>query len=299
MNARFENMLSMYYAVIDFCQKNKLVWQNDVPFKTSFDLFMSKIPLIEQNRNQQSINFSGVTKEKAQKKEELSEKAYFAANRLQSYARASQNFELLNKISFSKSNFMTVRDTDLIGMCNIIVDCLKQNLSQLGIYSISQVTIDELQLLLNIYQSFLGKPRSFQSSSITATANLSELFKETNEIIKNRLDLDVEVFKNSASDFYKGYASARKILKTNKSVLSLKVLVIDSINSKPISNVKVTFASANIEKKTTIKGNIQIKNFPAGNHELTLEKIGYVSSTHSFVVIDGETTDLTLEMEAV
>lgn len=296
MEVQFENTLNMYYVVQDYCKQNDHIWETDVPFKIAFELFVAKLPEIEQNRNQQSKNLTGLTQEKNQKKLDLAQKAYYIANRLQSYAEVNQKLELLNKVNFTENILSRMRETNLIGVCTQILDSAKAELANLSIYKVTQDNVDALKAALKTYQNILGKPRAAKSTTVTATANLPQLFKETNEILKKRLDRDIEVFKISHPDFYNGYFSSRKVIKVNKSALALRVTVLDAANREPIPNVKAKLAGKTIIKKTSEKGGFQLNNLSEGTYQFTFEKNGYISQTISFVIINGETTVLEVLM---
>lgn len=297
MTSQQENSLSMYYAVQDFCNQNQSIWQTNKPFKTAFDLFESKLPLINQYRDTQSLNTTGVAQVKAQKKEDLIEKAYFVANRLQSYALHIQDSELLAKVNYSRTYFSRYRDTNLTGLCNTILENAQNNLANLLDYSVDATTLSELQTAIQAYQAQLAKPRTSQTTSKTATSNLEQLFAEATTILRERLDRDIEIFRKSQPDFYQQYQSVRRVVQTTYSKLALRIEVKEQSTAVPIANVKISLAGSKETKKSTEKGNCQIKNLAQGTYQISFEKTGYLSQSLSVNIVDGETTKLVVEME--
>lgn len=297
MTSQQENQLSMYYVLQTFCQANTPIWENDKPFNRSYKEFAAQLPLIEQYRNTQTQNTSGLAKNKSNKREEVIEQAYFVANRLQSYATVEKNDELLAKVNYPRSVFVQYRDTNLIGLCQAILEQAQIHLNALEEYSVKAETLTNLQIAIQAYQDDLGKPRSAQANTKVATDALKKLFLDTNTLLTSRLDKDVEVFRVSHPDFYQQYFNARRIVQSATVRLSLRVTVLDAATRTPIANVKASFAGYNTTKRTSEKGNFQIKNLAAGDYQMTLEKIGYTPLTHAFNINDRETTKLDLEMK--
>lgn len=296
MTAKQENQLSMYYVLQTLCDTHTAIWQNDKPFQRAYEEFLTKLPQIAQYRDRQNQNIGGLTKNKSSRRETLIDQAYFVANRMQSYATVVQNNELLGKINHSRTNFVKYRDTDLVGLCNIVLEQAQIHLGELAEYSVSADTLSNLQAAIQAYQDEIGKPRASQSSTKSATETLQKLFLETNALLTERLDKDIEVFRLTQPDFYAQYLNARRIVQTATNKLSLYVSVIDTTTQQPIPNVKVTFTGYNTLKKTSPKGAFQVQNLTPGTYEMTLEKLGYATVTQSFHIVDGETTKVRVEM---
>jgi Carboxypeptidase regulatory-like domain len=296
MNAQQENILTMYYSVQELGNQTTHLWQTNLPFKTAFDLFIAKLPLIEQYRNIQSVNLTGIAQTKTSRRTELSELAFFVANRLQSYALAINDQELLAKINYPRSTFNGYRDTDLLGLCNTIYEQAQTHLAQLANYSLDASTLSDLQTAIQAYQAQIAKPRTSKSTAKTATSNLLDLFKTTSKLLRERLDRDIEVFKRTQPDFYKQYFIARQIVKTTKSKLALRIQVKEADSGIPLPNAIIQLGEGNESKKTTEQGRCQVKNLPVGTYQLSFEKKGYLSQNLQINIIEGETTEVSVEM---
>jgi hypothetical protein len=57
-----------------------------------------------------------------------------------------------------------------------------------------------------------GQPRAYQVASIQATKSLEQLFDTANDILKNKLDKVMSIFKHRDTNFYNGYLAARVIV---------------------------------------------------------------------------------------
>lgn len=298
MTSQQLDTLNMYYAVQDLCNQYSAIWQANKPFKTVYEQFTAKLPLIAQYRDTQSLNTKGITETKVQKREDLIEKAYFVANRLQSYALQSQNAELLSAINYNQTEFIRYRDSNLTSVCNTVLEKAQANLANLTDYSVNADTLLELQNAIQSYIEQLPKPRTSQASSKTATDNLTQLFLDTSALLRERLDRDIIVFQKSHPDFYTQYKSARRVIQSNRTKLSLKVEVREADSQLYLPNVQIHIVGSKTKKKTGAKGKCQFKNLAQGKYQLTIDKAGYIAQTATVNIIDGEMVKLLIEMES-
>jgi hypothetical protein len=306
-----EDKLSMYYVVKSTCEKYQTTWTANAVFAASYNLWVAKIPLIEQNRDAQTLETTGVTTDKKGKRLAMTEKALFLANRLQSYANVVGNAEILESVQYSASDLKKARDTDVVGLCNAILTRANANVTALGTYGVTAALITEFQAAITAYSATLSKPTAAKAQTKTATENLTKLFKEADNLLVKRLDLDIELFKVSKPDFYSQYKTGRIIIPTGGGVASLlgNVTVVGS--GEPLKGVTFTFAAetngmrkaastataVTLIKKSAEKGSFRILSMPEGTYNVTVKKIGYKDQVVTVNVANGETTNLKIEME--
>ena len=65
MNINQEDKFSMYYVVKNTCEKYQTTWTTNAVFAATYNLWVAKIPLIEQNRDAQTLETTGITSEHA------------------------------------------------------------------------------------------------------------------------------------------------------------------------------------------------------------------------------------------
>lgn len=113
---------------------------------------VAKIPLIEQNRDAQLLETTGITTDKTTKRTSMTDKALFIINRMQSYANVVTNPELLESIKYSASDLKKKRDSDVIGICNIVIAKANANATALATYGVTaKAMITELQAAITAY----------------------------------------------------------------------------------------------------------------------------------------------------
>ena len=185
MNSQQEDKLTMYYAVKSTNERFQTTWTTNAVYAATYNLWASKIPLIEQNRDAQTLETTGVTTDKKNKRALMIDKAAFIQNRLQSYANVVNNVELLESVSYSPSKMRMARDTDIVGICNTILSRANANATAIVTYGVTAAMITEFQAAITGYSAVMAKPTSAKSQTKNATENLIKLFKDKKKEIKS------------------------------------------------------------------------------------------------------------------
>ena len=310
MNTNQEDKLSMYYVVRQVCETHQSAWVENAVFAASCELWAEKIPLIEINRDAQTLATTGITADKTAKRAVMTEKALFIANRLQSYATVENNPVLLESVKYSASDLKKARDTEVVGICNTIYNKANENAAALVSYGVPGEMISELEEVIAIYSATQANPKAAISQTKTATQNLARLFKEADILLTKRMDLDIELFKTSNPDFYSQYKTARIIIETGNRVSSVLGSVTNAGSGEPVPGVTFTFVSETagmlkaagaatakpMVKKSSDKGKFRA-TLPENTYRVTVSKIGFKQQEVVINVANGETTKLNIELE--
>ena len=311
MNTFQEDHLSMYYSVEDVCQKHRAIWVANAVFSATHDEWAEIIPKIEQNRDLQTLETTGITTDKTSKRAIMTEKALFIQNRLQSYANVTGNSELLESVQYSESKLKKARDTNIVGICNTILGRAKEFAPSILTYGVDETAITDYETSIGAYVLTLASPKVVKSQTKTATENLTKLFKDAENKLTKRMDLDIELFKTSSPEFYSQFKTARIVVSTGNRSTSVLGNVTLAGNGTPIKGVTFSFApgsngtmkmtstesSKPIVKKSATKGNFRIANLPEGTYTVTVKKIGFKDQIITLNVASGETTSIKVELE--
>lgn len=57
-----------------------------------------------------------------------------------------------------------------------------------------------------------GQPRAYKIASVQATKELEQLFTDATQILENKLDNVMKIFKRRDANFYNGYIAAREVV---------------------------------------------------------------------------------------
>ena len=169
--------------------------------------------------------------------------------------------------------------------------------------------INDLQASITAYSTSLAKPKAAKSQTKTATENLATLFKDTNDLLTKRLDLDIELFKTANPDFYSQYKTARIVIATGGDASSVLGSVTNAMSGEPLKGVTFTFVPGSngqmktatepakpIVKKSAAKGKFRA-SLAEGIYRVTIGKIGFKEQEVAITVANGETTNLKIELE--
>jgi hypothetical protein len=310
MNANQDDKLNMYYVVKNTCEKYQATWIANAVFAATYNLWVAKIPLIEQNRDLQTSATTGITTDTATKRQLMNDKALFMVNRLQSLANVTNNAELLESVQYTATDLKMARGVDAVGFCNTILAKANANASNLGPYGVTAAMITDLQAAITAYSTSLAKPKAAKSQTKTATENLATLFKDSYDLLTKRLDLDIELFKTSKPDFYSQYKTARIVAATSGGAISVLGSVTSAGSGEPLKGVTFTFvpgtngqmkASAAetakpIVKKSADKGKFRV-SLAEGTYHVTIAKIGFKEQEADITITKGETTNLVIALD--
>jgi hypothetical protein len=273
-------------------------------------LFVTKIPLIEANRDAQIADTKSITEEKNSKLEVMQQKGLFICNRLMSYASATGNTELFDSVKILESELKRTTNVKAVGINNNILAKVTASATYLTPYSVVALTITDYKNAIMAYSAMLVKPKTVQGQTKNATQTLAQLYKEENNTLKTRLDLDIEVFKTSNPDFYSQYQTARVVQSRGSSKLSLIGMILTS-SGEPLKNATITIDPVidlqrkgaeqapikSIVKKSSVNGRYKVSKLNEGHYNIIVTKPGFKKTVTSFIVVNCETLKLRIELE--
>jgi hypothetical protein len=304
-----EDKFTMYYTVIGTVDKFQSTWVANAVFAATYGLFKAKMPLIETNRDAQITEITGITTDKTGKRGIMTDKALFIAKRIQSYATVIGNNDLLESVQYTTSDMKQARDTNIVGICDTILAKANANAAGIVTYGVTAQMITDLQAAIAAYVASISKPKNAKAQTKNATENLVQLFKDADDILTKRLDLDIEMFATSKPDFYSQYQTARIIIPTGGTKVAVHGSVAVKGTGEPVKGATLTFSlvtkgllkgdnsAKDVVKKSADKGNFRLPNLPEGTYQVTIKKIGFKDLVITINVAKGETTVLNVELE--
>ena len=312
MNLNQESKFSMYLGELAFLNQNTAITTTLPNCNVYVASFAGNITQIQNVRQIQEADKSGVTLNKNMLKADLVAKAADIARRIVAYATVVNNQKLLSEVNYSESDLGRSPDTILHDRCKLIWDRGNTNVANLANYGVTAALLTVLQTAITAFDAALPQPGNERSSKKQATEQLAELFASTDKILE-KIDALVEMVKTSQPVFYQTYFNNRKLVETGTHYIALKCTVTEKENAIPVKGASVKFTvadgqmnalvvngkttSSKIEKKTADKGHFMIKNMPAGNYQAVVSKPGYKDQLVNVSVADGEMTVMDVAME--
>jgi hypothetical protein len=207
-----ENKLRMYFTVSAVCDSNQEIWLDNEVFTSDYQRFKSKIPKIEACRDQMRIENIMVDSLKSLDRVDLEEMAFFLSGKILHYAKESGNQLLVAELRNHRDNIITANDIELIEICNMITNQASTDLNKLMDYGINAENVAALQQLTSSYFINMTRVKTYHSKYKTTEELLRKYFKDADDVLRHRLDNDIEFYKNSDPEFYGQYKTARIVI---------------------------------------------------------------------------------------
>ena len=212
MNKVQTNQFRMFLNTQDMLDANTTIWNGTpiiVSTKNQYDELIQRV--VEKNEKT-NPNSKGVTRNKDQALLNLTEKVVSLSGILQAYAAFNNDIVLAGKVKFVKSDLIRARETDIEGLINPFIDIAREKIGDLADFSVTEEGIVELETSLDDFKVLIGQPRTIRNQAFAAMTAVDELFDETNDLLKAKLDKLMIRFEFTNPEFYDEYKRARTIV---------------------------------------------------------------------------------------
>nr|WP_294862410.1 hypothetical protein [uncultured Fluviicola sp.] len=203
------NKRSMFGSVHAVLTANQAIWSNVPAFASAVSQFETILGILDRKLSEQSVALTGVTREKQEQLNRLSEEMILAHNALYLYGKETASVILQERNRTNKSELFRLT----IGRAKVHGNDLKNDLlaygSELEAYGITQTFITELIAKID------GLPELIESSRIAllrrkgATKAIDEAESKLTEILRDQIDRMLLVFKTGYPQFVSDYQDAR------------------------------------------------------------------------------------------
>jgi len=285
MNAKQEAKLNMFRATQKHCADNATIIATIPAFQSAVNSLNAKITSIIATAQQEDLVTKGITIDKAEAKKTLCQLAADVAAPIIAYAAANSNNQLLKEVSFTYSDLFKTKDDQLAPRCKNIHDAAQANLAALGTYGISAATVTILQNTINNYQAKVPDPRNAAAQKVTIRANLKNLIKEADTVLKLQMDKTIVGLKKTHPDFVSTYKSNRVILDPSKTSTSIKGVIISSVDKSFIKGATVLLVETKTKVLSNELGEYEIKPVANGQYSLNVTASKYKDTVINDVTV--------------
>lgn len=275
MNAKQNAKFKMYRAVEQYCDDNHNLFKDLVAFNTAFTNFKAKIAELNSTSQQKNVVLTGIAKDKGNAKQNLAQKASDLAGEIFAFASVTGNQTLKQEVNFSISKLSQTSEEQFVSRCQNIHTRGTENLANLGDYGVTQQSLNDLQTAITNYVANSPKTRTAKSNRKTLTANLSQLFKDADAILKEQMDKLVVALRPSNAAFVDNYEANRIIIDPSKTTTQLKGKVTNKTDGTPIKGATVNVVEANLTAITNSKGDYSIKPITIGLYTIKFNAVGF------------------------
>lgn len=297
MDKIFTAKFNMYEQNQFTCNENQIVWIGDVPFSTSFALFEGYMVTLRQKKAIQEEDVKGLTIDKENTRTALEAALLNVAVRVAAYAQVASN-QALKKFMVTVPSTLKRMTEDAIttyaGDVYLKTDAV---LGDLIPYGVIQDTLDDLKDKTDAWIAIKDMPLYAYDRKEKAREAIEQLVVLIDDVLINRLDLNVMVFQAEHPDFVAMYKESRTINDLPTTKLSLKGKVTDAVTTLPVPGADVHLVEPDIHLPTNQNGTFQCKNLPDGPLTIHVTFPGYNLTTYQTMIFPGQTVTVAILME--
>lgn len=298
----------MYMTVRDYLLQNATLTAELPGFPEFFTSVQNGINRIQVLQEMKEAKITGITAAKNQLKETLVGQAVDISRKLVAYAAISNNLVLQREVKYSESELKRSVDTILKDQAQVIYARASAHVKELAAFGVSETLLANLLEAIQAFNAAIPKVRLGVTEKHQTVNQLEDSFVLVDVTIK-KIDVLMEIVRNTQPVFYNGYKAARKIVDTGVKYSALKGNVKDKITDKPIMGVQFRFELLEgkeiladepfhpIEKKSARHGNFIIKSMPEGSYAVRISKPGYKEQTVNVNVSEMELCKLKVVLE--
>jgi hypothetical protein len=275
-----EDKLSGYQTVDEVFENNETVFEHTPPFLGMVTNFRTNKAGILGLAQEQGMIRTGAAAEKATVRANLEEATIKVKNGVKALGIFTENKKLRDSVNFTDSDLKVCRDNDLAknaGIIHKIADGVSGQLAD------CLVTVADILAVSTLRTQFLGiisDPRYGTILGKDATRSLKRLFRDTDILLREKIDETILIYKATKPNFVSNYFDARIIVKTGRrkagsTNVTFTGTVKDFETEEPIAGATVIVAETGQTAVTDAEGRFTIVIEKAGNYSLSVEKEGY------------------------
>lgn len=290
MQAIQENKFSMYLVVKEFLSGTVAVNDTIPKFNDNIVKLNGNILLIHDARERQELKRKGISVSKRELKSRVIDLAIDVARKTMAYAVNEEDSVIAAEMNYNKSELEKSADTILRDQCQVIHDRAKAHLAVLEDYDLKASDFLSLQEMINSYTASIPLPRTGVLTKKKATAQLAELFLETDALL-DKMDTLTEMVRKSNPEFYNSFKNSRLLTNSSNRKLAIRG-TFKNVSGEAVGNVTYTIDGIDRKFKSTPKGNFQLQSLASGAYVLRYSKNGFANGKADVFINDGERTDV-------
>lgn len=244
MNDIQENRLSMINKTCSYLDENAAALSGVASVATAATQLKAKRDEIIDVNEEAIIDTSGTAENKQNKRYTLTDAILLAAASVESYALDTDNPDLRRLVNYTKSELDQKRDLEIVGIADLVYKTTQPLLPSLAAYAYTNTELTAFDTARNAYRPLVTKPKEKIEGKARAGKVVDELFEDA-EVILDKLDTYLKIFRFTPGGLYFGYLLARKIDdNTGQGGGGTGTVLTGPVNPMSTASVPVTYDAA-------------------------------------------------------
>lgn len=212
MNVQQINKSRMFGATAQVLDNNLPLFEAMTELAAAHQQLKEKMILIDRHRQVQEVNNTGLTRNKGTLREEMTTLLLRLSSALTAHAATTNDQVLQAKVAYSLSDLKKSSDRILGDIAVLVNGLAAATAADLQIYFVGPEELTKFDRLTNEFKAALPLRRVATNITKASTSNLSEVFREIDDLLKTKVDLLLKPFKFTQPNFFKEYKNARTLV---------------------------------------------------------------------------------------
>lgn len=299
MKKKYLPIQKMLLQFNDFVAANKSILEANPVAWEIITQIQNFGPQLEEAKQQQSYDFTGLAATKKQKKQALSRSLNVVMNLLYNDCLKKEKMDDINNFKGTENQLLTLQNMKLIGKAKHVIKYCEELEAELAGTGISTEMFDAVKTNTQKFEANIPLPQEMKKTSKMATEKIEVISQQITMIFGKRLNKVMEsFFKDQNPELYNSYLLAAEKESTPTRKLAVRGTVLNKINHKPVPQARILIPKAGINHLCrNEKGGFRIKSLDPGTYEVEVKAVNYQSLYLTLAHHYGETNVLDILLE--
>lgn len=206
------NKTRMYAATDLSLDDNSALLADYDELVTAHQKLKTGISVIDENRQVQEADNTGLTKVKTEIREDLIRQILQFSGGLKAYATGAKNLDLKTKADYSYSELRNSPDKVLFDIGTLLMGLAIPLKTGLAKFSLGEDEFKKMESSLPAFKNAIPQKRVASTVSKVSTLNIGDEFNAIDKLLKDEIDSLMLPFQFTHPDFYNAYKNARIIV---------------------------------------------------------------------------------------
>lgn len=202
----------MYHATDLVLDKFSGSFASHGELKQAHQELKSGIVLIDEEQQVQVVDNKGLTQAKIGLRTDVTQRILKLSMALRALATIQKNTDMLTRSNYLLSDLNRLSDPVLADVCTMLLKLANPLRESLARFFLTDDDFSQTETALEEFKAAIPQKRLAVTVSKSSTKKISEVFKDTDKLLKEVIDVFVAPFQYQNPDFYREYCNARIVV---------------------------------------------------------------------------------------